>query len=125
MDTIPSPPPRSISFRAFHALAMAAVGSTDFISSGPVSHSKSFPSGHAAVAAAVMSVLWILYPRLRVAWGIGIVGADAGLVALNFHFLSDVVAGSFVGASTGLFTVALWRASRSQGWFSGAASGPP
>jgi membrane-associated phospholipid phosphatase len=26
---------------------------------------ESFPSGHAAVAAAVMSVLWILFPRLR------------------------------------------------------------
>jgi membrane-associated phospholipid phosphatase len=70
---------------------------------------ESFPSGHAAVAAAAMSVLWILYPRLRAVWGAAIVIADVGLVALNLHFLSDVVVGSFVGVSTGLFTVALWR----------------
>ena len=70
-----------------------------------------FPSGHAAVAAAVLTVAWILYPSLRVLCGIGIITADIVLVVLNLHFLSDVVAGSFVGGSIGLFTVALWRAS--------------
>lgn len=70
-----------------------------------------FPSGHAAVAAAVLSVAWILFPNLRVICAICIVAIDIGLVALNLHFLSDVVAGSFVGVSTGLFTIALWRAS--------------
>jgi membrane-associated phospholipid phosphatase len=67
-----------------------------------------FPSGHAAVATAAMSVLWITYPRLRVLWGGVVLLAGAGLIALNLHFLSDVVVGSFVGASTGLFTVTLW-----------------
>jgi membrane-associated phospholipid phosphatase len=70
---------------------------------------ESFPSGHAAVAAATLSVLWILYPKLRAVWGLGMVAADVGLVALNLHFVSDVIVGSFVGISTGLFTVALWR----------------
>ena len=68
-----------------------------------------FPSGHAAVTAAIMSVLWVLYPKLRVLWGAAVIVASAGLVALNLHFLSDVVVGSFVGASAGLFTVALWQ----------------
>ena len=68
-----------------------------------------FPSGHAAVAAATLSVLWILYPKRRALWGIGVMTAAVGLVALNLHFLSDVVVGSFVGISTGLFTVNLWR----------------
>jgi membrane-associated phospholipid phosphatase len=72
---------------------------------------ESFPSGHAAVAAAVVSVVWIFFPKRRMICAIGVVAADIGLVALNLHFLSDVVAGSFVGVSTGLFTVALWRAS--------------
>ena len=75
---------------------------------------ESFPSGHAAVAAAVMSVLWNLFPKRRAAWAICIVIADVGLVALNLHFLSDVVAGSFVGISTGMFTIALWRAGGNQ-----------
>jgi membrane-associated phospholipid phosphatase len=73
---------------------------------------ESFPSGHAAVAAAVLSVIWILFPNLRVFCTIGLIAVDIGLVALNLHFLSDVVAGSFVGVSTGLFTVALWNASK-------------
>jgi membrane-associated phospholipid phosphatase len=73
--------------------------------------SESFPSGHAAVAAAVLSVAGMLFPSLQAACAIGVVLADAGLVALNLHFLSDVVAGSFVGFSAGLFTVALWPAS--------------
>ena len=75
---------------------------------------KSFPSGHAAVAAAILTVPWILFPRLRVLCTIGVIAADVGLVALNLHFVSDVVAGSFIGFSTGLFTVALWRATSSE-----------
>jgi membrane-associated phospholipid phosphatase len=75
---------------------------------------ESFPSGHAAVVAAVLSIIWILFPKLRVICTIVVVAADIGLVALNLHFLSDVVAGSFVGISTGLFTVAMWRASEDQ-----------
>jgi membrane-associated phospholipid phosphatase len=37
--------------------------------------------------------------------------ADAGLVLLNLHFVSDVAAGTFVGVSAGLFTVGLLRGS--------------
>jgi membrane-associated phospholipid phosphatase len=72
---------------------------------------ESFPSGHAAPTAAVLSVVWILFPELRVICAIGIIAVDLELVALNLHFLSDVIAGSFVGISTGLFTVALWGTS--------------
>ena len=76
---------------------------------------ESFPSGHAAVVAAAMSVLWIWYPRLGGPWAICIVAADLTLVGLNLHFLSDVVAGSFVGVSTGLFVVAVWGAGAHRG----------
>jgi membrane-associated phospholipid phosphatase len=72
---------------------------------------ESFPSGHAAFVAAIMSVIWILYPKLRGACLACVVAADVGLIALNVHFLSDTVAGSFVGVSTGLFTVAAWQMS--------------
>jgi hypothetical protein len=40
----------------------------------------------------------------------GIVAVIIALVALNLHFVSDVVAGSFVGISAAFFTVALWKA---------------
>jgi len=62
-------------------------------------------------AAAVLSVAGMLFPSLRAACAVGVVLTDAGLVALNLHFLGDVVAGSFLGFSAGLFTVALWPAS--------------
>jgi len=71
---------------------------------------ESFPSGHAAIAAAILSVLWLLVPNLRLMCAICILAVDCGLVALNLHFLSDVIAGSFTGVSVGLFTVALSRA---------------
>jgi membrane-associated phospholipid phosphatase len=69
---------------------------------------ESFPSGHAAVAASVMSVLWILFPRLRAVWALGVCAAGLGLLLLNLHFVSDVIAGTFIGISTGLFTVTLF-----------------
>lgn len=74
---------------------------------------ESFPSGHAAFAAAILSVFWILCPKLRVLCGLGIIAVDVGLVALDLHFVSDVIAGSFLGASIGLFTVSLWHATSS------------
>ncbi len=69
---------------------------------------KSFPSGHAAVAAASLSVIYMLWNKLRVFCAACMVAIDVGLMVLNLHFLSDVVAGTFVGCSVGVFTVALW-----------------
>lgn len=71
---------------------------------------ESFPSGHAAIATAILSVMWLLVPNVRLICGICIVGIDCGLIALNLHFLSDVIAGSFTGFSAGLFSVGLSRA---------------
>ena len=71
--------------------------------------SGSFPSGHAAAAASVASVLWLLFPRMRILISLGIAGVDVGLVLLNLHFVSDVLAGTFVGCSAGFFTMALSR----------------
>jgi membrane-associated phospholipid phosphatase len=71
---------------------------------------ESFPSGHAAFAAAVLFSIWIFFPKSRVICAIGIVAVDMGLLMLNLHFLSDVVAGTFLGLSMGLFTFAILRA---------------
>ena len=62
---------------------------------------KSFPSGHAAVAAASLSVIYMLWNKLRVFSAACMVAIDVGLILLNLHFLSDVVAGTFVGCSVG------------------------
>jgi membrane-associated phospholipid phosphatase len=72
----------------------------------------SFPSGHTAVTCAVIAVLWILYPRLRPLYALAVLAVAVGLIGANFHFLGDVIAGGFVGTSTGWMTVALWQARR-------------
>jgi membrane-associated phospholipid phosphatase len=70
----------------------------------------SFPSGHMAVTCAVISVLWIYYPRVRTLYVIGGLAVAIGLIGANFHFLSDVIAGAFVGISSGWMVTSLWKA---------------
>ena len=69
---------------------------------------QSFPSGHMAATCTVISVLWIRYPHFR--WLYLIVGLCIGsaLVGANYHFLSDVIAGAFVGASSGWMATVIW-----------------
>jgi membrane-associated phospholipid phosphatase len=69
-----------------------------------------FPSGHTAVTCAVISVLWMLYPRWRPLYGATVLAVAVGLIGANYHFISDVIAGGFVGTSIGWMTVAIWRA---------------
>ena len=56
-----------------------------------------FPSGHMAVFAAFFAAIWLFYPRYR-SLSIGLVLVLAvALVATDYHFLSDVIAGSYLG----------------------------
>src|SRR5205085_684581 len=70
---------------------------------------ESFPSGHTTGVIAVMSVLWICYPRFRILYGIVIAAVVGGLIGADFHFLSDCIAGAFLGASTGWIVVTVWE----------------
>jgi membrane-associated phospholipid phosphatase len=70
----------------------------------------SFPSGHAATSCAVMSVLWICYPRFRPLYVLCVAAVTTGLIGADFHFLSDVIAGGFIGVSAGWTAVAIWQA---------------
>jgi membrane-associated phospholipid phosphatase len=56
-----------------------------------------------------MSVLWICYPRFRLLYAVAIATVAVGLVGADFHFLGDVIAGGFVGVSTGWLTLVLWE----------------
>jgi membrane-associated phospholipid phosphatase len=69
----------------------------------------SFPSGHTTAICAVMSVLWICYPRYRIVYALCIAAVAVGLVGANFHFLSDVIAGGFLGISAGWMAVGIWE----------------
>ena len=56
-----------------------------------------FPSGHMAVFTALFTTTWLFYPRSRsLSIGAMLVLAVA-LVATDYHFLSDVIAGAYVG----------------------------
>lgn len=65
----------------------------------------SFPSGHTTIVCAVVSVLWFAYPRLRPLWTLVVLAVVVGLIGADYHFVSDIVAGGFLGASAGWMTV--------------------
>jgi membrane-associated phospholipid phosphatase len=67
----------------------------------------SFPSGTAISAFAIVAVTWILVPRWR--WLVFIVAVLAciSVTVTNGHWVSDVIAGAFLGASIGWMTVVL------------------
>jgi membrane-associated phospholipid phosphatase len=64
----------------------------------------SFPSGHAARTLALAATLWVAYPRWRWACGLASVAEAVALVGMNYHFVSDVIAGGFVGAIVATYT---------------------
>jgi membrane-associated phospholipid phosphatase len=69
----------------------------------------SFPSGAAAISAAIATVLWIGTPRWRVLGLLLVVLLSGAVVMGNYHWLSDVIAGAFLGMSIGWSTVRLLR----------------
>lgn len=69
----------------------------------------SFPSGHMAITCAVISVLWIYYPRGRNFYIVATFAVAILLVGGNYHFLSDIIAGGFIGVSAGWIVASLWK----------------
>jgi len=74
----------------------------------------SFPSGHADQVTSILSVLWVFYPRWRWVY----VGALAllafALLLGEWHFLSDIIAGSFIGTASGVLTMQIWETVQAQ-----------
>lgn len=69
----------------------------------------SFPSGHMALTCSVLSVLWIAYPKFRLFYAAVVLAVAVGLVGANYHFFSDIFAGSFVGSTVGILLTAIWQ----------------
>ncbi len=65
----------------------------------------SFPSGHATAITTVGTVLWFIWPELR--WGSGavVVIVIIGLIGGNYHFVSDIIGGLFLGVGVGFAVV--------------------
>jgi membrane-associated phospholipid phosphatase len=60
----------------------------------------SFPSGQTAAITAPMMVFWQRLPRFRGLWSATIVLTVVGLLGANYHFVSDTIAGFFLGTAT-------------------------
>lgn len=71
---------------------------------------SSFPSGHMALAGAFAAVLMRHYPKSILPLSVCLAGAGCLLVAGSWHFVSDVLAGAFVGVTAGLVAADVWLA---------------
>ena len=65
----------------------------------------SFPSGHTTVIFAFMTVLWIMFPRLRWLAILCCASVIIGLMGCNFHFPSDIIAGALLGTISAIFVL--------------------
>jgi len=70
-----------------------------------------FPSGHMVAICAITSAFWLLYLHSRWICAICIATVFVGQLGANYHFVSDLIAGGFVGFSVGLMIIKLWECS--------------
>jgi membrane-associated phospholipid phosphatase len=69
----------------------------------------SFPSGHTAVITAFAGALWFLCPKLRWLSIAAPLAVVIGLLGADHHWLSDIVAGGILGATTGIAAAKIGR----------------
>jgi membrane-associated phospholipid phosphatase len=67
----------------------------------------SFPSGHSARILGFTSVFWLAMPRGRWLFAIVALPMLVALIAMNYHFVGDVIAGSVLGAIIGTWATRL------------------
>ncbi|HEY8085473.1 MAG TPA: phosphatase PAP2 family protein [Methylophilaceae bacterium] len=56
-----------------------------------------FPSGHMLVFTPLFLALWDFFPRFRIYYGIVWLSLGIALIVTEYHFLSDVAAGTYLG----------------------------
>jgi len=67
-----------------------------------------FPSGHMTITASFLLVFWFFYPRTRILLAALVAAEAAGVVLLNWHFVSDALGGAFLGATAAIMTTAMF-----------------
>jgi len=55
-----------------------------------------FPSGHMLVITQLFLAIWFFYPRLRLVNLLVWIGLAFALIATNYHFVADVIAGVYI-----------------------------
>lgn len=89
-------------------------GEVDFANISSIFHyfqgtdGSSFPSGHMALAGSFLAVFYRVYPQLRYVIATCVLVGCALLVLGDWHYISDVIAGTFVGMTVGLLVGELW-----------------
>lgn len=87
-----------------HALGFHFFGK---MGSKDVESVSSFPSGHAAIAFALFLSIGLIY-RKALPWCLLLASAESVvMVVLNYHFLSDVLAGALLGVSCTLLMASI------------------
>jgi len=76
----------------------------------------SFPSGHATVAFAALTVIALYYKNKKIALFLLLFAClvSYSRVVLNVHYFEDIVAGSFIGIAT---AVTVWKTYESTNFF--------
>lgn len=59
----------------------------------------SFPSGHTTAISSIAAAVAFADPRLRLPCALAVLVVVVGLIGLDFHFLSDIIAGGFLGTA--------------------------
>jgi membrane-associated phospholipid phosphatase len=70
---------------------------------------RAFPSGHTTAIAAAAGAAWCLWPKLRWLGAALALVVAVGLLAADYHWLSDIMAGAVVGVSTGVAAAKIGR----------------
>ncbi len=63
-----------------------------------------FPSGHMAVFTALGAALWLYYGRYRPVYAAGLSALGLALIVTDYHFVSDVIGGFYLGVLVCLYT---------------------
>lgn len=58
---------------------------------------QAFPSGHTAVIFAASTILWKFYPKYRNIYILLCFLTMIGLIAMYYHWLSDIIFGAYIG----------------------------
>jgi membrane-associated phospholipid phosphatase len=67
----------------------------------------SFPSGHMTMITAPMAVLWQRASRWRWLWAMPVLAVAVGLFGGDYHFISDMIAGVYLGVACAAGAMAL------------------
>lgn len=59
---------------------------------------QGFPSGHMLVLTPLFMALWHCFPRYRILYSVACFLLAGSLLAMDYHYLSDVIAGTYIGA---------------------------